>query len=106
MAFLSLPLSKDLFAIQTGMSLKIKDRQGILLRETLSAEGGRATWLPYDELLNHHSMPLHRRQTLFTSAWIFWLFRPRVVAKSLLASRVVSGAEMMRLTCKNAFWLS
>ncbi len=95
MAFLSLPLSKDLFAIQTGMSLKIKDRQGILLRETLSAEGGRATWLPYDELPESiiRATVATEDKRFFAHIGVDVLALGRALWQNLLAGRVVSGAS-------------
>ena len=50
LVYIHLPLSADLFSISTGTSLKITDRYGTVLRETLSVEGGRTTWLAYKEL--------------------------------------------------------
>lgn len=95
MASLSLPLSKDLFVIQTGMSLKITDRQGILLRETLSAEGGRATWLPYDELPESviRATVATEDKRFFAHIGVDVLALGRALWQNLLAGRVVSGAS-------------
>ncbi|GAK59188.1 membrane carboxypeptidase [Candidatus Vecturithrix granuli] len=92
---LYLPLSKDLFAIQTGMSLKITDRHGILLRETLSAEGGRTTWLQYDELPESvvRAIVATEDKRFFSHIGVDVLALGRALWQNVRSGHVVSGAS-------------
>ena len=94
-ASIYLPLSNDLFAIRTGMSLKITDRHGILLRETLSAEGGRTTWLEYEELPESviRAIVATEDKRFFAHIGVDVLALGRALWQNLLAGRVVSGAS-------------
>ena len=93
--YLYVPLDEDLFAIRTGTSLKITDRHGSILRETLSAEGGRTTWLDDDELSASviHALVEVEDKRFFSHPGVDVLALGRALWQNLLAGRVVSGAS-------------
>ncbi len=93
--YLGLPLPQELFAIQNDVSVKITDRNGMLLRETLSAAGGRTTWLPFDQLPDNVTRAVvaveDRRFFAHPGVDVFAL--SRAVWQNLASGRVVSGAS-------------
>lgn len=93
--YLSMPLDEDLFATRTGISLKITDRHGIILRETLSAEGGRTTWLDQDDLPDQvvRALVAVEDKRFFSHPGVDMLAMGRALWQNLLAGRVVSGAS-------------
>ncbi|GAK49054.1 membrane carboxypeptidase [Candidatus Moduliflexus flocculans] len=93
--YLGLPLPKDLFAIQNDLSVKITDRNGVLLRETLSAAGGRTTWLSFDQLpatVTRAVMAVEDRR-FFSHPGVDVFALGRAVWQNLASGRVVSGAS-------------
>ncbi|MBD3306210.1 penicillin-binding protein 1C, partial [candidate division KSB3 bacterium] len=89
------PLSHDLFAERTGTSLKITDRRGIVLRELLSPEGERTTWLPYDELPEPviQAILAAEDKRFFSHSGVDLLALTRAVGQNIWAGRIVSGAS-------------
>jgi len=84
-----------LFSNSTGTSLKITDRHGIVLRETLSAEGGRNTWLTYEEIPEPviQAVVSAEDKRFFSHSGVDFLALGRALLQNLWAGRVVSGAS-------------
>lgn len=95
LVYLHIPLRRDLFAVGDEMSLKITDRHGIVLREVLSAEGGRSTWLTYDQVPNTvvTAIVSAEDKRFFLHGGVDWLALGRAAWQNLLARRIVSGAS-------------
>ena len=90
-----IPLSKTLFSISSGLSLKITDRHGIVLRETLSTEGGRAAWLTYEEIPETVLQAVIETEDkrFFSHSGVDLLALGRALLQNLRAGRVISGAS-------------
>ena len=104
--YLYLPLDKELFSDKAGISLKITDRHGILLREVLSAEGGRSTWLTYEEIPEHvvNAVVGAEDKRFFSHGGVDLLALGRAAWQNLWAGRVVSGASTItQQVIKNRF---
>ncbi len=93
--YLHIPLSLDLFSYSAGISIKITDRHGIVLRETLSAEGGRSTWLTYKEIPDAviQAVISAEDKRFFSHGGIDLLALGRALVQNLWTGRVVSGAS-------------
>ncbi len=93
--YLGLPLPKNLFAIQNDVSIKITDRNGMLLRETLSAAGGRTTWLVFDELPDNvrRAVVAVEDRRFFSHPGVDVLALGRAMFQNFVTGRVVSGAS-------------
>jgi penicillin-binding protein 1C len=104
--YLRMPLSRDLFSNSSGTSLKITDRHGIILRETLSAEGGKNTWLTYEEIPDEvkQAVICAEDKRFFSHSGVDFLALGRAVVQNLRAGRVVSGASTItQQLVKNRF---
>ena len=104
--YLHRPLAKDLFANAAGASLQITDRHGIVLRESLSAEGGKRTWLSYAEIpaVVKQAVLAAEDQRFFAHRGVDWLSLGRAIVQNLKARRVVSGASTItQQLVKNRF---
>jgi len=93
--YLHIPLSKELFANSSGTSLKITDRYGIVLRETLSAEGGRNTWLAYEDIPEavKQAIICAEDKRFWSHSGVDLLALGRAMIQNITARRVVSGAS-------------
>ena len=92
-----LPLADDIFAFAARPSLKITDRHGLLLREILSPEGGRAAWLTSAELppnMTRAVIAIEDRR-FFSHGGIDVLALGRATLQNLRAGRVISGASTL-----------
>ncbi len=101
-----IPLSKALFSISAGTSLKITDRYGIILRETLSGEGGRTTWLAYEDIPETMIKALidTEDKRFFSHSGVDLLALGRALFQNLRAGRVMSGASTItQQLVKNRF---
>jgi penicillin-binding protein 1C len=104
--YLHIPLSKDVFSNNAATSLKITDRHGIVLRETLSAEGGRKTWLTYKEIPESviQAVISAEDKRFFSHSGVDFLALGRALVQNLRAGRVVSGASTItQQLVKNRF---
>ena len=89
------PLSDELFSHRTGTSLKITDRHGTILRETLSLEGGRNTWLTYENIPEKviRAVIETEDKRFFSHPGVDLFALGRAVWQNVLAGEVVSGAS-------------
>lgn len=101
-----MPLPADVLAVEGRLSRTITDRHGIVLRETLAAEGGRTSWLRYDEI------PAPVIQAVLEAEDHRFLAHPgvdviamgRALWQNLRAGRIVSGASTItQQLVKNRF---
>ncbi len=93
--YIQIPLSKDVFSVRTGTSLKITDRYGTVLRETLSVDGGRRTWRAYaniPEVVIKTVVDTEDRR-FFSHPGVDPLALIRAVFQNILARRVISGGS-------------
>ena len=104
--YLRLPLDLERFAVHEGTSLKITDRHGIVLREVLSAEGGRTHWLSYEEIpetIEQTLLAVEDRR-FFSHSGVDFLALGRAVFQNLWAGEVLSGASTLtQQLVKNRF---
>ena len=93
--YVHIPFSEELFSSSTEISLKITDRHGIVLRETLSAGGGRSTWLSSDDISDVvvRAVTGAEDKRFFSHLGVDPLALTRAVFQNLRAGRVVSGAS-------------
>lgn len=93
--YLYMPFANDLFAFNIGTSLKITDRHGIMLRETLSVEGGRTTWLRYEELPESviRAIIATEDKRFFVHIGVDVLALGRALWQNLRSGHIVSGAS-------------
>ncbi len=92
---LYLPFPKSKLAPGPVLSLRITDRNGILLREVLSAEGGRCRWVELEDISPHlvravlaaedRSFPLHDGVRVPSVV--------RALGQNVRKKRIVSGAS-------------
>lgn len=89
------PLDRAQVVSIPSMSVKITDRHGIVLREILSAEGGRNTWLTFEELPQHviNAVISAEDKRFFAHHGVDVLAVGRAVFQNLRGQRVVSGAS-------------
>ena len=107
-SYLQLPLDREIFSNQNTISLKITDRHGIVLREVLSAEGGRSTWLTYEHIPETiiRAVLSAEDKRFFSHNGIDWLALGRAMLQNLRARRIVSGASTItQQVIKNRFHL-
>lgn len=92
--YICLPLSKEIFA-NSQTSLKITDRHGILLREVLSPDGGRNSWLSYQEFpeIVVNAVINTEDKRFFSHIGIDIRALGRAMIQNLRSRRVVSGAS-------------
>ncbi len=93
--YIQFPLADDLFSHRRGISLTITDRYGIVLRETLSAEGGRTTWLSCEDLPEHviHAALEAEDRRFFSHPGVDVLALLRAMYQNLRAGKVLSGGS-------------
>ena len=104
--YLHLPLDPKYFIVHEGTSLNITDRHGMVLREVLSAEGGRTYWLSYEQVpekVRHTLLHIEDRR-FFSHSGVDFLALGRAVFQNLWAGEVLSGASTLtQQLVKNRF---
>lgn len=95
LASLYIPFSGDLLNPEPVVSLRILDRNGVLLREVLSDEGGRCSWVSLDEI-----SPLLLKAAVAAEDRSFYLHPGvnilsvlRALSQNVTHRRIVSGAS-------------
>ncbi|PID57049.1 penicillin-binding protein 1C [candidate division KSB3 bacterium] len=104
--YVHLPLDLERFDMQEGRSLKITDRYGIVLREVLSSEGGRAHWLGYEEIPERVIQALLAVEDwrFFSHSGLDFLAVVRALFQNLWSGEVLSGASTLtQQLVKNRF---
>ena len=93
--FLHLPLPADLLSAEHETSLIITDRHGIILRESLSLEGGRTTWLHAEDLSDKviQAVTATEDKRFFSHIGVDVIALGRAIVQNIRAGRVVSGAS-------------
>jgi len=92
---LNRPLPANLFSTDHEASLKITDRHGIILRESLSLQGGRTTWLTAEELPETviQAVIAVEDKRFFSHCGIDLIALARAIVQNLRAGHIVSGAS-------------
>lgn len=93
--FVSRPLPAGFLSADRDTSIKITDRHGIILRESLSLEEGRTTWIEADELSENviQAVLATEDKRFFSHSGIDLIALGRALVQNIQAGRILSGAS-------------
>jgi penicillin-binding protein 1C len=81
------------------VSIQIRDRRDVLLRDRLSRPEGRSRWVTLDQVPQDavDALIASEDQRFFSHEGLDWLAAARAVAQNLAAGRIVSGASTISM---------